>query len=65
MKRRYHRLDSLVTGWLLIYTWLAMKRVYGQGWLRTLVKWWTLGWAYFRILLLALRIAVIAKILLL
>jgi hypothetical protein len=33
--------------WLLAYTYLALRRVYGQGWLKTLVKWWILGWTYF------------------
>jgi hypothetical protein len=33
--------------WMMIYVWLAMKRVYRQGWFRTTVKWWVLGWTYF------------------
>lgn len=32
--------------WIAVYIWLAMKRVYRQGWLRTTLKWWTLGWTY-------------------
>jgi hypothetical protein len=43
--------------WLLAYTYLAMRRVYGQGWLKTLVKWWVLGWIYFWILGLAVPVA--------
>jgi hypothetical protein len=33
--------------WMLAYVWVALKRVYGQGWFRTTVKWWVLGWTYF------------------
>jgi hypothetical protein len=29
-----------------VYVWLALKRVYRQGWVRTSLKWWTLGWMY-------------------
>jgi hypothetical protein len=32
--------------WILVYLWLAMKRVYRQGWFRTTVKAWVLGIAY-------------------
>jgi hypothetical protein len=43
--------------WLLAYTYLALRRVYGQGWLKTLVKWWILGWTYFWILGVAVPVA--------
>jgi hypothetical protein len=33
--------------WMMAYMWVAMKRVYRQGWFRTTVKWWLLGWSYF------------------
>jgi hypothetical protein len=46
-----------IVGWMLIYTYLAMKRVYGQGWLKTLAKWWVLGWTYFWILLVTVPLA--------
>jgi hypothetical protein len=52
-------------GWLGVYVLLAMRRVYGQGWLKTVAKWWTLGWMYFWILALALPIAVVVTLLLL
>jgi hypothetical protein len=32
--------------WMAVYVWLAMKRVYGEGWIRTTLKWWLLGWSY-------------------
>jgi hypothetical protein len=37
----------LMVLWMLAYVWVALKRVYGQGWFRTTVKWWVLGWTYF------------------
>lgn len=36
----------LLVAWIPVYTLIAMKRVYGQGMFRTLVKWWTLGVTY-------------------
>ena len=32
--------------WMMAYVWLAMKRVYRQGWFRTTLKWWVLGFSY-------------------
>lgn len=40
--------------WMAAYVWLAMKRVYGQGWFRTTAKWWVLGWSYVIVLVLGL-----------
>jgi hypothetical protein len=48
------RLDLLMVAWLVGYTWLAMKRVYGQGWIRTTLKWWLLGTSYALLLALGL-----------
>jgi hypothetical protein len=53
-----------IIGWMILYTYLAMKRVYGQGWLKTLLKWWTLGWAYFWILVFTIPVAFLATALL-
>jgi hypothetical protein len=39
---------------LMVYVWVAMKRVYAQGWIRTTLKWWTLGWLYAFVLLFGL-----------
>lgn len=39
-------LSSVLRAWLLVYTFVAMKRVYGQGWLKTVLKYGTLGVAY-------------------
>lgn len=55
---------ALVT-WIMVYIYVAMLRVYGQRWLKTLVKYWTLGWAYFWILTLTIPVAFVATLLLL
>ena len=39
-------LIAIASVWLLIYQWLAMKRVYAQGWFRTTLKWWALFFGY-------------------
>ena len=40
-------INGLLLLWIMIYVWLALRRVYRQGWFRTTVKWWTLGAVYF------------------
>lgn len=52
-------------GWTVVYVYVAMKRVYGQGWIKTFVKYWTLGWMYFWILAFTIPVAIIATLLLL
>jgi hypothetical protein len=42
----WEQLELLLLLWIVLYLWLALKRVYGQGWVRTTLKWWTLGWMY-------------------
>jgi hypothetical protein len=54
-----------IFGWIAVYVFLAMRHVYGQQRLKTLVKMWTLGWAYFWVLATALPVAVLVTILLL
>lgn len=39
-------LDAVLLLWFLVYLFLALKRVYGDGWLRTLTKYVLLGFAY-------------------
>jgi hypothetical protein len=39
--------------WMPVYMLLAMKRVYGQGWLKTVTKWFVLGCAYLTVLTFA------------
>lgn len=47
-------LNGMLMLWMGAYVWLAMKRVYGQGWARTTVKWGILGWSYLFILVFGL-----------
>ncbi|HEX2165604.1 MAG TPA: DUF3667 domain-containing protein [Longimicrobiales bacterium] len=39
--------NGLLFLWIMAYVWLALRRVYRQGWVRTTAKWWTLGATYF------------------
>ena len=56
-----------MAGWLLwsipVYLLLAMKRVYGQGWRKTLVKLWLLGTGYIFLLFPALAAVLMVSIL--
>ena len=51
--------------WMIVYVYIAMKRVYGQGWFKTFVKYWILGWTYFWVLVVSIPVAIIATLLLL
>jgi hypothetical protein len=51
-------------GWMLIYTYLGMRRVYGQGRAKTFVKLWILGWVYFWVLTITVPIAFLVTIVL-
>jgi hypothetical protein len=57
-------LEFILAGCILVYIYLALWRVYGQGWLKTFVKYWTLGWAYFWILIATMPLAFLATLLL-
>jgi hypothetical protein len=48
------RIDAMLGIWMVLYMWLAMKRVYAQGWVRTTVKWAVLSWCYAFVILFAL-----------
>ena len=50
----WEQFDGLLFLWIMVYIWIALRRVYRQGWVRTTVKWWTLGWMYFWLLLIGL-----------
>ena len=56
-------LEVVLGVWILIYIYLAMKKVYGQGWRITFAKYWTLGWMYFWILLVSIPVAFVATLL--
>jgi hypothetical protein len=53
-----------MVGWMLIYTYLGMRRVYGQGRAKTFLKLWILGWVYFWVLTITVPIAFLAAIVL-
>jgi hypothetical protein len=38
--------NGVLSVWLMLYVFLAMKRVYGQGIVKTFLKYAVLGWAY-------------------
>ena len=50
--------------WIVVYIWMAMKRVYAQGWFRTTVKYWILGFVYFVLLNVALAFTIFPTLLL-
>lgn len=43
--------NGVLGAWFVVSLYLAMKRVYGQGWFRTLLKFVLLGWGYLLILM--------------
>jgi hypothetical protein len=47
-------MNGLLLLWIVVYVWLALRHVYRQGWVRTTLKWWTLGGTYFFFLLFGL-----------
>lgn len=55
---------TLMLGWMLVYAYLGMRRVYGQGRVKTFAKLWVLGWMYFWILAFTVPLAFIATALL-
>lgn len=58
------QVDIVLLLWTLVYFWVAMKRVYKQGWFRTTIKYWTLFWSYSFFLLFGLIGLAIATLLL-
>lgn len=58
-------LQGVVRLWMGVYLWLALKRVYGQRWLRTTVKSLALSAAYFFVLVVGLVATAAVAVLLL
>jgi len=54
--------ERLVALWMPIYLLLMQKRVYGQGWLMTLLKYAILGFSYMVLLSLGMVATVVASI---
>jgi hypothetical protein len=57
-------IDALATLWMVVYTYVAMHRVYGQGWVKTGVKCVALGMSYVLILSIALAATLATAVLL-
>jgi hypothetical protein len=57
-------IDAALVVWMMMYIWLAMRRVYRQGWFRTTVKWGVLGAGYAICLLLGMVGLMISALLL-
>jgi hypothetical protein len=47
-------LSAAFWAWIVLYAWFAMKRMYGQGWWKTSVKYAFLGFSYLVLLTFAL-----------
>lgn len=45
--------------WIPTYLLIMQKRIYRQGWVMTIVKFWFIGWFYFWLLMFAFTIATI------
>jgi hypothetical protein len=56
--------SGLLVVWMMVYLFLAMRRVYGQSWLKTGVKYLALGWSYFFLVSMALGVTAVVTILL-
>jgi hypothetical protein len=55
---------ALLFAWLVVYLYLALKKVYGQGWLTTLAKYAVMGTVYFCVASLAAVLTLVATVLL-
>jgi hypothetical protein len=56
-------INGLMGAWFLVALFIAMKRVYGQGWLRTLLKFGMLAWAYLFILMAGVMVTTVLTVL--
>ena len=54
--------SPLLLAWAAVYLYLALRRVYGQGHVKTAVKYWCLGWLYLWVLVLCLPLMVILSL---
>lgn len=50
-------LQAVLMVWMPTYLLIMQKRIYRQGWLMTVVKFWFVGWCYLWLLAAALMIA--------
>jgi hypothetical protein len=61
---RWPPLIALLGGWQMVYFYLALKKVYGEGWFSTLVKYGVLGMVYSLVATFAAVLTLIATVLL-
>jgi hypothetical protein len=52
--------QAAVMAWMPVYLLLMQKRIYGQGWPMTLLKYWCVGWCYLWLLALVLVAAAVS-----
>jgi hypothetical protein len=52
-------LAALLLVWFAVYVFLAMKKVYAQGWIRTFLKYVFLSWAYMFLLVFGVGVTMI------
>ncbi len=55
---------AVMLAWVLLYTFLSMRRVYGQSFVKTGVKYMALGWGYAMVLAVGLSITGVITLLL-
>lgn len=46
----------LASVWVMLYLLIAMKRIYGQGWTKTIVKYFVLGFMFFIVVVLTITV---------
>ncbi|HTE18895.1 MAG TPA: hypothetical protein VK689_11025, partial [Armatimonadota bacterium] len=59
MVLKWEWLNALLSLWFIVALYIAMKRVYGQGWFKTLVKYLVLAQAYGLILIVGVTITIV------
>lgn len=52
----------LLYAWMPVYLWLMQKRVYGQGWIMTTLKFWAIGFVYVLLLSFGAMISLLVKL---
>lgn len=55
-------LEGLVWVWIPVYLWLSQKRVYGQGWLMTTLKFAVVGFCYSILLVIGVTASILISV---
>jgi hypothetical protein len=56
-------LSAVMLTWFIVALYLAMKKVYGQGWVRTVSKFFILSWAYLFVLMVGVMATTVLTVL--